>query len=132
MLVRDCGKNLLNLGFDRASLVPACGACSSRGCRLDVEGCVKSISTSGDSVRGAGSALRSCSCATACDCTSSSRGPANPKVNSNGFAILKVSVSNALRPAEYTTTKRQSRKLTVIHRGIVCKMDPSVSKAAPI
>jgi hypothetical protein len=140
MLAWDCGKgkvlvlegggggggSLLNLGclISLSSLLPSCCSCSSRGCRRDDGGCIRSISTSGDSVRGAGSSLRSCSWTIACDCTSSSLGPAIPKVNARRSAILKVKVSNVLQSAKCTITKRQPLKLTIIHRCIVCEMDP--------
>jgi hypothetical protein len=119
------GGSLLNLGclVSLSSLLPSCCSCSSRRRRRDDGGCVRSISTSGDSVRGAGS-LRSCSWTTACDCTSSSLGPAIPKVSARRSAILKVKVSNVLQSAKCTITKRQQLKLTIIHRCIVCKMNP--------
>jgi hypothetical protein len=120
------GESLLNLRclISLSSLLPSCCSCSSRGRRREDAGCVRSISTSGDFVRGAGSSLRSYSWTTVCDCTSSSLGPAIPKVNARHSAILKVKVSNVLQSAKCTITKRQPLKLTIIHRCIVCKMDP--------
>jgi hypothetical protein len=128
LLVLDggCGWSLLNLGglISLSSLIPSCYSRSSRGRRRDDEGCIRSISTSGDSVRRTGSSLRSCSWTTACDCTSSSLGFGIPKVNARCSAILIVNSSNVLQSAKCTITKRQPLKLTTIHRCIVCEMDP--------
>jgi hypothetical protein len=120
------GGGLLNLGclVSLSSLPPSYCSCSSRGHHRDDGGCVRSISTSGDSVRRAGSSLRSCSWTTACDCTSSSLGPTIPKVNARRSAILKVNVSNVLQSAKCTITKKPPLTLTIIHRCIVCEMDP--------
>jgi hypothetical protein len=88
------GGSLRNLGclISLSSPIPSCCSCSSRGRRRDDEGCVRRISTSGDSTRGAGASLRSYSWTTACDCTSSSLGPTIPKVKARHSAILKVYV----------------------------------------
>jgi hypothetical protein len=51
-------------------------------------------------------------------------GPAIPKVNARHSAILKVNVSNVLQSAKCTITKRQLLKLTILHKCIVCEMDP--------
>jgi hypothetical protein len=105
------GESLLNLGclISLSSLIPSYCSCSSRGRRRDDEGCVRNISTSGDSTRGTGSSLRSCSWTTASDCTSSSPGPAIPKVNARRSTILKVSLQRSSISKMYhnqkTTTK---------------------------
>jgi hypothetical protein len=120
------GGSLRNLGclISLSFLIPSCCSCSSHGRRRDDKGYVRRISTSGDSTRGAGSSLRSCSWATACDCTSSSLGLAIPKVNARRSAILKVNVSNILLSAKCIIIKKQPLTLIIIHRCIVYEMDP--------
>jgi hypothetical protein len=91
VLEEGCSRSLFNRGglISLSSLIPSYSSHSSRGRRWDDEGCVRSISTFGDSSRGAGSSLRSCPCTTACDYTSSSLGSLLLKLMSEVPPYLK-------------------------------------------